>query len=93
MTLIGINPIGSSFTEALPDLSGRFRIIQMDRQKDVKIAELIIKGEQAANIRFTRRDELITEAGGSFFIAPWPASAWRSMATSTGPRTSSTGTT
>jgi hypothetical protein len=62
VTLIGINPIGSSLTEALPDLSGRFRIIRMDRQKDVKIAELIIKGEQAANIRFTRRDELITEA-------------------------------
>lgn len=69
VTLIGINPIGSSLTEALPDLSGRFRIIRMDRQKDVKIAELILKGEQAANIRFTRRDELITEAGGSFFIA------------------------
>ncbi|WP_437487178.1 metallophosphoesterase [Sorangium sp. So ce1014] len=69
VTVIGINPIGSSLTEALPDLSGRFRIIRMDRQRDVKIAELIIKGEQAANIRFTRRDELITEAGGSFFIA------------------------
>ncbi|KYG01657.1 hypothetical protein BE21_56335 [Sorangium cellulosum] len=69
VTLIGINPIGSSLTDALPDLSGRFRIIRMDRQKDVKIAELIFKGEQAAKIRFTRRDELITEAGGSFFIA------------------------
>lgn len=69
VTIIGINPVGSSLTQALPDLAGRFRIIRMDRQKDVKIAELILKGEQAANIRFRRRDEIITEAGGSFFIA------------------------
>ena len=48
MTLIGNSPIGSSFTEALPDLSGRFRIIQMDRQKDVKIAELIMDRDSAA---------------------------------------------
>lgn len=69
VTIIGINPVGSSLTQALPDLAGRFRIVRMDRQKDFKVAELILKGEQAANIRFRQRDELITESGGSFFIA------------------------
>ncbi len=69
VTLVGINPVGSSLTQAVPDLSGRFRIVRMDRQKDVKIAELVFKGEQAANVRFERRDEIINEADGSFFIA------------------------
>ncbi len=69
VTIIGVNPVGSSLTQAVPDLAGRFRIVKMDRQKDLKIAELVIKGEQAANIRYRRRDEIINEADGSFFIA------------------------
>lgn len=69
VTLVGVNPVGSSLTKALPDLGGRFRTIRMDRQHDDKIAELIIQGERAANIRFQRRDELIAEADGSFYIA------------------------
>jgi Calcineurin-like phosphoesterase/TIR domain len=69
MTIIGVNPVGSSLTQAIPDLAGRFRIVKMDRQRDLKIAELVIQGEQAANIRYRRRDEIINEADGSFYIA------------------------
>lgn len=65
----------------MPDLSGRFRIQRLDVEKDwkgsTKIAELIVLGERAANIRFKRRDELVVAAGGSF--------SWRSTC-ATSPR-------
>jgi 3',5'-cyclic AMP phosphodiesterase CpdA len=73
VTLIGINPLGSSLVQAMPDLSGRFRIERLDVEKDwqrsTKIAELIFLGERAANLRFRRRDELVIASGGSFFLA------------------------
>jgi 3',5'-cyclic AMP phosphodiesterase CpdA len=75
VTLIGINPLGSSLVQVMPDLEGRFRIIRLDVEKDwqrsTQIAELIIRGEQAANLRFTRRDELVVAAAGSFFLAQY----------------------
>jgi 3',5'-cyclic AMP phosphodiesterase CpdA len=73
VTLIGINPLGSSLVQAMPDLSGRFRIegldVEKDWQRSTKIAELIVLGERAANIRFRRRDEFVIASGGSFFLA------------------------
>lgn len=69
VTLIGINPIGDSLAQLVPDLSGRYSIIRMDRQPDEKLIELIIQGEQAARVRFQRRGEIINEADGSFYIA------------------------
>jgi len=75
VTLIGINPLGSSLVDVMPDLSGRFRIYRLDVEKDwkgsTKIAEVIILGERAANIRFKRRDEFVVAAGGSFFLAQY----------------------
>jgi predicted MPP superfamily phosphohydrolase len=75
VTLIGINPLGSSLVQLMPDLDGRFRIIRLDVDKDwrrsTKIAELIVLGERAANIRFKRRDEFVVAAAGSFFLAQY----------------------
>ncbi len=75
VTLIGINPLGSSLVQVMPDLAGRFRIHRLDVEKDwkgsTKIAEVIILGERAANVRFRRRDEFVVAAGGSFFLAQW----------------------
>jgi 3',5'-cyclic AMP phosphodiesterase CpdA len=75
VTLIGINPLGSSLVQVMPDLDGRFRIIRLDVDKDwhrsTKIAELIVLGERAANIRFKRRDEFVVAAAGSFFLAQY----------------------
>lgn len=73
VTLIGINPLGASLVQTMPDLAGRFRIMHIDREGDwsrnTLITELIVLGERAANIRFARRDEFVVAAGGSFFIA------------------------
>lgn len=75
VTLIGINPLGESLIASMPDLAGRFRVprlfVDRDLQVNTKIAELIILGERAANIRFTRRDEFVDAARGSFFLAQW----------------------
>ena len=73
ITLLGINPLGSSLVQAMPDLFGRFRVQRLDIEKDwqrsTKIAELIILGERSANIRFQRRDEFVIASEGSFFLA------------------------
>lgn len=75
VTLIGINPLGSSLVQVMPDLDGRFRIIRLDVDRDwhrsTKIAELIVLGERAANVRFKRRDEFVVAAAGSFFLAQY----------------------
>lgn len=73
VTLIGINPLGASLVQAMPDLAGRFRILRTDRERDWErsklITELIVRGERAANITFRQRDEFVVAAAGSFFIA------------------------
>lgn len=73
IVLIGINPLGESLLQTMPDLAGRFRVVQLHRdpqwEKSTRVAELIVLGERAANIRFSRRDELVIASRGSFFIA------------------------
>jgi predicted MPP superfamily phosphohydrolase len=73
VTLLGINPLGASLVQTMPDLAGRFRVMRIDRERDWErstlITELIVLGERAANVRFRRRDEFVVTAGGSFFIA------------------------
>lgn len=73
ITLIGINPLGQSLVSAMPDLAGRYRVLKLDVGADPnqssRIAQLIIQGEQAANIRFRRRDDFIQAASGNFYLA------------------------
>jgi hypothetical protein len=58
LTLILDEPRATSLDEALAD------VIEMGRQPDEKIDELIERGEEHANIRFLRREELIAAAQG-----------------------------
>lgn len=73
ITLIGINPLGQALLQPMPDLAGRFRIMHLhhdpDWEKSSRVSELIDLGERAAKIRFLRRDEIILQARGSFYIA------------------------
>jgi hypothetical protein len=64
ITVIGINPVGVSLVGNFSDLAGRFDTVSMTRQPDERIAELIAKGEEAANVTFLRRDEFINAAAG-----------------------------
>jgi hypothetical protein len=72
VTLIGINPLGESLVDVMPDLVGRFRVLRLGIERDLvrstKVAELIIRGEAAANVRFKRRDEFVMAAAGSFSL-------------------------
>lgn len=69
ITVIGINPVGVALMKNFPDLAGRYDVVSMSRQPDERIAKLIQKGEEAAQVIFRRRDEFITAAAGSFFTA------------------------
>lgn len=69
VVVIGINPVGTSLVQDFPDLSGRFTVVSMGKQPDEKIEELIVKGEQAANITFDQRPQFVAAARGSFFTA------------------------
>lgn len=73
ITLIGINPLGQSLVSAMPDLAGRYRVLKLDAGADPnqssRIAQLVILGEQAANIRFRQREEFIRAASGNFYLA------------------------
>jgi hypothetical protein len=73
VTLVGINPLGHSLVSAMPDLAGRYRVLKLDadsdRNQNSRIAELIILGEHAANIRFRLRDDFIRAASGNFYLA------------------------
>lgn len=69
VTLIGVNPIRSSLLTYFPDVFARFSSVLMGRQPDEKVAELIHRGETAANIAFKHRDALVAASLGSFVIA------------------------
>lgn len=69
VTLVGINPLGSSLIGPHMDVIGRYETVDLRRQPAARIAELIHKGEQALNIEFRQRDSFIMEARGSFLTA------------------------
>lgn len=69
ITVIGINPVGDSLMSMHRELFGRLDRVRMGRQPNETVAELVQKGEEAANIRFRRRGELILGAEGSLITA------------------------
>ena len=69
VVLIGVNPVGDTLTRSFPDVTGRFRVINISRQPEHKILELIQKGEEAANITFQERTRIARAARGSFYTA------------------------
>lgn len=69
VTLIGINPLGSSLIGPNTDIVGRYVTVDLRRQPAARIADLLRKGEHALNIEFRQRDSFISEARGSFLTA------------------------
>lgn len=69
VTLIGINPVGATLVQDLPEMP-RYSTIQMrGRQSAEEIDLLIARGERAANVEFKHRTAFIEQAEGSFAIA------------------------
>jgi len=66
--IVGINRAGDSLVKFAPDLTNRIDRIKFEANSEAKIEELIRKGEEALNIRIGTRNDIITEAQGSFNI-------------------------
>ncbi|MEL6345177.1 MAG: metallophosphoesterase [Myxococcota bacterium] len=69
ITLIGINPVGNTLVRRFRDVTGRFAVINFNRQPPEKIRELITLGEASANLRFQQREQIVSTARGSFYTA------------------------
>lgn len=69
--LIGINKAGDSLIKMAADLNNRIDTIRFERNPDEKIEELISKGEDALNISFNTKKDIIELSKGSFHIAQY----------------------
>lgn len=69
LILVGINDAKDSLIKLSPDLVNRIDVIRFETNPDDKIKELVEKGENALNVCFKDKDNLIIESRGSFHIA------------------------
>lgn len=67
--VLGIPNAGQSLISFGKDLANRIEIIQFEANPEYKIEELIAKGERALNVSLNIREEIVSAAQGSFYIA------------------------
>lgn len=67
--VLGINKAGLSLVKFATDLNNRIDTISFEANPENKVEELISKGEEALNIQFACKKEIIEDAHGSFHIA------------------------
>lgn len=78
--LIGINKAGDSLIKMAADLNNRVDTIRFERNPDEKVEHLITQGENALNISFNTKKEIIELSKGSFHIAQYLCSELCTMA-------------
>lgn len=71
LVVIGINKAGDALVRFAPDLNSRIETIPFESNPDEKVREVIELGEQALNVKFSAKDDMIEAAAGSFFIAQY----------------------
>lgn len=69
LIVLGITNAGQSLIVFGKDLANRVEVIPFEANPEHKIAELIDKGERTLRILINIRDEIISAAQGSFYIA------------------------
>lgn len=69
IVLVGIPGSGQHLIEDSFDLAGRVDVFTLDKVKDHAILEMIAKGEQALNVSFADKEDLVRAASGSLHIA------------------------
>jgi hypothetical protein len=69
LVVLGITNAGQSLIAFGKDLANRIEVIAFEANPEHKIEELIAKGEAALNILINIRQDVITAAQGSFYIA------------------------
>lgn len=68
IVVIGINKVGNALIRFSPDLNNRISTIRFESNSDNKMLELIEKGEKALNIEFDNKQDIVSNAYGSFHI-------------------------
>jgi DNA helicase TIP49 (TBP-interacting protein) len=69
VVIIGINRAGESLVQFARDLVNRIDVIRFEANPTERVEELITQGEKALNLQLGNRADIITSAGGSFYIA------------------------
>ena len=69
LIVVGINRAGASLIKFARDLVNRVDIIRFEANPDERVAKVIAQGEEALHLSLGNREEIITNANGSFYIA------------------------
>jgi hypothetical protein len=69
LIIVGINKAGDSLVRFAADLNNRIDTIRFETNAEERVDELVRKGEEALNLSFACRTELVADAHGSFHIA------------------------
>jgi hypothetical protein len=69
LAIIGIPRTGQVLVDISFDLATRIDVFTLGKAKDESISQMIEKGEEALNIKFDRKSEIILAANGSLNIA------------------------
>lgn len=69
VVVVGITNAGQSLISFGKDLANRIEVVQFEANPEYKVEELLTKGEKTLNISLNVKNEIITDAQGSFYIA------------------------
>jgi len=69
LIVLGITNAGQSLVVFGKDLANRIEVIQFEANPEHKIDELVSKGENALKVSINIKDEIVSAAQGSFYIA------------------------
>ena len=69
IVIVGIPRTGQALVDLASDLATRLDVFRLGRVSDDLIIQMIQKGEQALNITFDRKAEIVLAANGSFNLA------------------------
>lgn len=68
IVIVGINKAGQSLLNYAADLTGRIDTITFESNPEIKVHELIRKGEEALNIEINIKEDIVLDAQGSFHL-------------------------
>jgi hypothetical protein len=69
LILVGINKAGDTLVRFAPDLNSRIDTIRFEANPEDRVRELVCKGENALNLSLNIKEEIVSAARGSFFLA------------------------
>lgn len=73
LVVVGISRAGESLIQFGEDLHSRLDTIQFESNPKERVAQVIELGEKALNISISTRDEIVSAAAGSFYLAQFLA--------------------